>query len=111
MLLLAIAMLFGRPPIYRPKRMDVYCLISDLCEGEGDADQWVVFVGLTILHDPELEKIRLRCYDLELLADGHQEILFGSGRYRYNNVGMDRLKEIRSALKALMDQEPSYRSF
>ena len=104
-------MVFGRPPVYRPKRVDVYSLISDLCEGEGDADQWVVFVGLNISHDPSLEKIRLRCYDLELQAEGHHEILFGSGRYRYNNTGMERLKEIRSALKDLIDKEPTYRSF
>jgi hypothetical protein len=111
LLLLAVVMFFGRPPIYRPKRVDVYRLITDLCEGEGDADQWVVFVGLNILHDPELEKIRLHCYDLELQAEVRHEILFGSGRYRYNNVGMERLKVIRSALKDLIDQEPTYRSF
>lgn len=104
-------MLFGRPPIYRPKRVDVYRLISSLCEGGGDTEQWVVFVGLTILHDPDLEKIRLQCYELELQAESHQRVLFGSGRYRYNDVGMQRLEGIRSTLKGLMDQEPTYRSF
>lgn len=104
-------MLFGRPPIYRPKRVDVYRLISGLCEGKGDADQWVVFLGLNILHDPALENVRLRCYDLELQAEDHQEVSFGSGHYRYNDAGMQRLEMIRSALKELIDQEPAYRSF
>jgi hypothetical protein len=111
LLLLVAAMLFGRPPIYRPARADVYRLISGLCEGEGDADQWVVFVGLNILHDPALDNVRLRCYELELQAEGHQEVSYGSGRYRYNDTGMQRLGMIRDTLKELIDQEPTYRSF
>ncbi len=104
-------MLFGRPPVYRPTRMNACHLISDLCDGKGNADQWVVFVGVTILHDPALECIRLQCYELELQAEEHRDVSFGSGCYRYNDEGMQRLSLIGLALKELIDQEPTYRSF
>jgi hypothetical protein len=111
LLLLTVALLFGRSPVYRPSREDAYQMLTTLCEGILDNGQWGLFIGLPIRHDPELEEIRLQCYELELQAEENKDVLFGSGAYRYNAVGMARLELIRLKLKSLIDNTPTYRSF
>lgn len=97
--------------MYRPSREEAYQMLTTVCEGGLDNGQWGLFIGLPIRHDPELEDIRQECYELELQAEENKEILFGSGAYRYNSVGMERLELIRLKLKSLIDKTPTYRSF
>lgn len=105
-------MLFGRPPTYRPDKKSAYILISALCDGSSeDGDRWLLFISIPIVHDPDLEKIRLQCYELELQAEMNKEVCFGAGGYRYNPAGMKYLEKIREELKALIEGEPTFRSF
>lgn len=104
-------MLFGRTPTYRPDKQEIYRLISALCDGENYDGGWSLFISIPVLHDPDLENIRLQCYELELRAEENREICFGSGIYRYNDVGIKKLQLIRRQLKSLIDNEPAFRIF
>ncbi len=104
-------MLFGRTPTYRPDKKSVYQLISALCDGKTEDDRWLLFISIPIVHDPELEKIRSQCYELELQAEDNREVSFGAGVFRYNPMGMKYLEKVREKLKVLIDNEPAYRSF
>ena len=111
LLLLVVSMLFGRAPTYRPDKKSACLLISALCDGKSEDDRWLLFISIPIVHDPDLEKIRLQCYELELQAGDNQDVCFGSGIFRYNPAGMKQLDQIRQKLKILIDNEPTYRSF
>lgn len=111
LLLLVVALVFGRPPVYRPSREYVLNMIEGMISGEQDQDAWTLFVGLPIIHDPELEEIRLSCYELELDAESGGAVSFGSARYRYNDQGMDRLKLLRGELEQLILKTPVFKSF
>lgn len=104
-------MLFGRTPIYRPSKQSTYHLISALCDGVSDDEQWFLFISMPILHDLDLEGIRLQCYELELQAEESMDVQFGSGKYRYNDYGMKCLEKIRLTLKLFIDNEPMCRLF
>lgn len=104
-------MLFGRPPTYRPDKKNVYSLISALCDGAPDDEKWLLFISISIVHDPDLETIRLQCYELELKAEDHKDVCFGAGTFRYNAEGMKYLEQIRKELKKLIENEPTFRSF
>ena len=111
LLLLVASMLFGRTPTYRPDKKSAYLLIAALCDGKSDDERWLLFISIPIVHDPDLEKIRALCYELELQAENNSEVCFGAGIFRYNSVGMEYLEQIREKLKALIDNEPTYRYF
>lgn len=112
MLALTGALLFGRAPVYRPKRADIYEMMQALQAGQLEHDRWSLFIGIPIVHDPDLETIRQRCYDLELEAEeGSGEVRFGIGRCRYNPAGMAQLQRIGERLKKLIDTSPIVRTF
>lgn len=111
LLALTVALLFGRPPVYRPARQDILLLMQQVIAGEAVEDKWSLFIGLPLVHDPELEEIRQRCYEIELAAEEGSEVRFGVSRYRYNRVGMDLLQRVLNELQHLIDNTPVYRSF
>ena len=87
--------------------------MSALCDGRTDTDddRWLLFISISIVHDPDLEKIRLQCYELELQAEDNKDVCFGSGEFRYNALGMKYLEQARKELKNLIENEPTFRSF
>lgn len=109
--LLTVTLLFGRAPVYRPSRREILDLFNELEKGSLSVDQWSLFIGLPIQHDPELEEIRRLCYQLELDAeDASNSISFGA-IYRYNPEGMQKIAKLKSQLIDLINKEPTYRSF
>ena len=111
LLLLVAALVFGRPPVYRPSREYVLAIIKGMVCGEEDQDKWILFIGLPIIHDPDLEAIRQSCYELELDAESIGTICFGASRYRYNELGITRLKELQKELEELISKTPVFHSF
>ncbi len=111
LLLMTLALLFGRPPVYRPSREEILDLISAFCDGKLDGEKWSLFIGIPVIHDPELESIRHACYLVEVQADEGGEIKFSSGRFRYNELGMSHVKKQKNRLQELINNAPSFRSF
>ncbi|QEQ97868.1 hypothetical protein [Neptunomonas concharum] len=111
LLLLTLALLFGRPPVYRPTREEILDLISALCDGSLDGEKWSLFIGIPIVHDPELESIRQACYEIEVSADQGKDIKFSGGGFRYNAQGMSQVEEQKSKLNKLINDTPIFRSF
>jgi hypothetical protein len=114
LLILALALTFGKPPVYRPSRDHILEQIRKVEEGHMtnlDIEQWNVTVGIPIVHDPELEKIRQECQLLEWAAEQRDECSFSPGRFRFDERGMRQLESIRKALEKIIQEAPIYRSF
>lgn len=84
----ALALVFGQAPVYRPTSESIQTLMTQLLEGEADEQQWQFFLDMPIRHDPELEALRLEC------AEMHEQ--FGrrprNGKARLNEAGQIRLR-------------------
>lgn len=60
-----LAMAFGRAPGYRPSRDSIQTLLTQMLEGQASDQQWRFFLDMPIRHDPELEKLRLECIEMQ----------------------------------------------
>lgn len=65
LLLLIVALLFGRPPTYRPSRQSVLDLLKGIADGTTEQHAWTIFLGSPIYHDEALESIRRECYEFD----------------------------------------------
>lgn len=114
--LILLAVLFlvlrrARAPAYRPSRRRVLALLEGVAKKQTSRDAWDLFVGLPILHDPELEQIRRRCL---ILTEGDfltPPCPSGIGGYLFNRDGRARIEAICADLRELIRQEPFSRSF
>ena len=59
-----IALIFGRTPVYRPDIDTVQGTLTNLLDGQLLDTEWDFFLTMPIQHDPELEKIRLSCFEV-----------------------------------------------
>lgn len=109
--LMAAALHFGRSPTYRPSRQDIQRLLLGVLEGSTTREQWDLFVGLPIHHDPELEAIRHRCVALQEGDDDLPAAGEGLDGYLFDRAGRERLAAIIADLKQLIAREPVYRKF
>jgi len=60
----ALAMVFGKAPVYRPTQESVQTLLTQLLEGEANEQQWQFFLDMPIRHDPDLEALRQECIEI-----------------------------------------------
>lgn len=111
LLLLTVTLLFGRQPSYRPSRHQALEMASLLCEGRLPPEKWSLFIGIPVVHDPELELIRRDCYELEVAAEHGDGCRMGAGRLRYDEAGMLRLQCLRKRLEQLVQSTPVSRWF
>lgn len=51
-------------PVYRLETVNVEKLLTLLLDGEATRNDWEVFAGVPIRHDPHLDEIRQRCCDI-----------------------------------------------
>lgn len=109
--LMAAALHFGRSPTYRPSRAEVLALLQGILQGATTREQWDLFVGLPIHHDPELEAIRRRCLVLQEGDDDEPPAGEGLDGYLFDRAGRARLTLIIGELQRLIDKEPAYRQF
>lgn len=60
-----LALVLGKAPVYRPTRESIQSLMTQVLEGEASDQQWQFFLDMPIRHDPELEKLRLECAQMQ----------------------------------------------
>lgn len=61
----ALALVFGSSPVYRPTSESVQALMTSLLEGDADEHKWQFFLDMPIRHDPDLEALRLECVEMQ----------------------------------------------
>jgi len=78
---LLIFLKFG-VPVYRVERSNIICLLKLVMAGEATDNDWNVFIGVPIRHDPELDEIRCLCADIterEMLGERSPVIFSAKG--------------------------------
>lgn len=108
---LVVALIWGRAPAWRPDRRQVLALMQRLQSGEARRDEWEMFVGLPVLHDPELETIRRQCVAIHEGDDTHPPAGDGLEPYLYDRAARARLAEVQADLEKLIENEPYFRRF
>lgn len=111
LLVLALGLAFGRAPTYRPERESVRELLVSVVEKRAQSGAWELFLGLPIVHDPELEKIRRRCLAVHEGDDEHPPARAGLGDAIYDRAGRERLAQVLTELEHLIAETPVYREF
>jgi hypothetical protein len=93
------ALMHMRTPRFRMERRDFLKGLEDVIAGQADDNEWRVLVGYPMRHDPELEELRLECLDIE------EDEYTGGQPYLFTEAGLERLREQRRQLLALINQE------
>ena len=92
----AVALLFfllKGSPVYRVERANVISLLELVVSGQASDNDWQVFIGHPIRHDPELGDIQRRCMDI-----GEREYLGTPGKL-FTRRGVEELAKILAELK------------
>lgn len=107
LVLLVVILIHTRMPTYRPSRDNILILMKNMLEGHQESMDWLVFIGVPVRHDSELENIRQACLLIEQYAESQlQGISFGVGIVRYNPEGMKLLQSQYEILKQLIATTP-----
>ncbi|GAA5524827.1 hypothetical protein Maes01_01386 [Microbulbifer aestuariivivens] len=97
--LIVWALMQMRTPRFRMGRRDFLKGLEDVIAGQADDNEWRVLVGYPMRHDPELEALRLECLAIE------EEEYSGGQPFLFTEAGIERLREQRRQLLALIAQE------
>ncbi len=108
---MAVALIYGRAPTWRPDRQKVLALMQQLQTGEARRDEWEMLIGMPILHDPELEEIRRLCVAIHEGDEEHPPASEGLDTYLYDRAGRQRFAEVQKTLEQLIANEPYFRDF
>ena len=109
--LLAWVLSRSRQPRYQPSRKQIEALLQAVLDGTARRQQWDLFIGFPLYHDPELEQIRLRCIQLTDGDPDTEPMGSGIGGYLFDKAGRERLAEVLEALQQLIASEPFQRDF
>ncbi|KUJ82653.1 hypothetical protein AWR36_012795 [Microbulbifer flavimaris] len=93
------ALMHMRTPRFRMERRDFLKGLEDVIAGQADENEWRVLVGYPMRHDPELEALRLECLAIE------EDEYTGGQTYLFTEAGLEKLREQRHRLLALINQE------
>lgn len=96
---LALALIFGRGPHYRPDKAQVQRLLTRLLEQNLSQTEWDFFLSMPIHHDAELDGVRQRC----VLAYHEFGLRARDGIVRVRQEGVIRLRFVLQQ----MEQEGS----
>lgn len=108
---LAVALYFGRPPIYQISREEALILLHSLVAGELTEVKWLVFIGHAITMDPELNELRLRCSAIEEAAEEGVQVTFVANLKRYDKAGIEQIQLVIEALEKLIADTPVSKEF
>lgn len=104
-----VALLLGRSPTYRPSRQEVLELLRAVQNDEAEEERWYLFLGMPVLHDPELEQIRQHCIAVD---EGDENCTASpSGLKIYAKEGRERIGKFADKLEVLIAKEPVFRDF
>ena len=82
-------------PVYRLEASNLISLFELVLAGEATDNDWHVFIGIPLRHDPFLRRIQRRC---ELLTE--TEYLGAGGAYLFSPRGLRELESMLRELKA-----------
>ncbi|MEH6444827.1 MAG: hypothetical protein V7784_13100 [Oceanospirillaceae bacterium] len=108
---LAVALFFGRAPVYQISREEALSLLNELVNGTLTELKWLVFIGHAIPMDPQLNDLRLECSAIELAAEQGDKVNFVANLKRYNGVGIEHIRSVITDLEKLIADAPVYKSF
>ncbi|KDE39658.1 MAG: hypothetical protein ACK4L8_15255 [Nitrincola lacisaponensis] len=111
LLLIGVAMAFGKSPSYRPDRQYVLDLIKGIETRTTSPQAWDMLIGYPISHDPELEAIRRWLVALHEGTDGHKPAREGINGYIYDRESRQRLVAVIERLEKLIAEAPVTREF
>lgn len=86
------ALMHMRTPRFRMERAQFVQGLEDVIAGQADDNEWRVLTGYPMRHDPELERLRLLCLEIE------EEEYTGMMPYLFTEAGLARLREVREQL-------------
>lgn len=81
-----------RTPRYRLERANVEKLLELVLAGRAREQDWSVFTGIPIRHDPQLEAVRQACVDLERRE-------WRGGRWLLSEAGRRELEQLLTRLR------------
>lgn len=93
---------FRHPPRFHHERDDYVDLLKAVLSGQADYDQWSSIMHLPIRHDPDLEKIRQRCVEIEEAFYRGYPVQLGQPSGMFTEEG---LKQLEGVLKYLQEDE------
>ncbi|WP_409523581.1 hypothetical protein [Nitrincola sp. MINF-07-Sa-05] len=111
LILIVVAMVFGKPLGYRPSRQYALQLLRGVEDGTTRQEAWDMFLGYPVSHDPELEAIRRQLVALHEGMDGGAPANQGLGDYIYDRAGRARVAKLVPVLEKLISDEPGFREF
>lgn len=111
LLIVALALVFGRSPTYRPSRASVLALLQRVVERQARIEEWELFLSLPVNHDPDLEAIRQQCLIITHGDDSCAPAGEGLNGAIFDHRGMLRLLEVIKRLRQLIEAEPASKLF
>ncbi|BBM00683.1 hypothetical protein [Microbulbifer sp. GL-2] len=81
-----------RTPRFRMDRSSFIKGLEDAITGQASESEWRALVAIPMRHDPELEKMRLKCLEIE----EHESC--DSPPYLFTEAGLEQLRQLRSKL-------------
>jgi hypothetical protein len=111
LLLIGVAMAFGKSPSYRPDRDYVLKLMKGVEERTTTEQAWDMLIGYPISHDPELEAIRRQLVELHEGSADMPPARQGINGYIYDRESRQRLQRVIAELEKLIEESPVTREF
>ncbi|WP_151671579.1 hypothetical protein [Nitrincola schmidtii] len=111
LLLIGIAMAFGKSPSYRPDRAYVLKLIKGIEDQTTSPQSWDMLIGYPISHDPELENIRRWLVAIHEGTDGQKPAREGINGFIYDRESRARLAPVIVQLEKLIEETPVTKEF
>ncbi|MEH6473724.1 MAG: hypothetical protein V7752_21080 [Halopseudomonas sp.] len=96
---------------YRPTRQQIVTLFESVLDGTAQQNQWDLFIGYPLYHDPELELLRLLCIKLTNGDPDTEPMGSGIGTYLFDRSGRERVQQVLEHLQKLIAEEPYQQDF
>lgn len=111
LLMVGLAMAFGKSPSYRPDRDYVLKLMKGIEDRTTTEQRWDMLIGYPISHDPELEVIRRQLIAFHEGSSDMPPARQGINGYIYDRESRQRLQKIIVELEKLIEKSPVFREF
>lgn len=111
LLLVGVALSFGKSPSYRPDRHYVLKLLKGIEDASTSPQAWDMFIGFPISHDPELEDIRRQLVAMHEGTDGYPAAREGINGFIYDREARERMRLVRMRLETLIETSPVLKDF
>lgn len=90
-----VALVLGRKPVYQPDETHIQTQLTRLVEAQLPEHEWDFFVHMPIYTDEGLEKIRIRCLEIE----ENDRLRSRQGCVRLNEQGLIKVRFLLNQLE------------